>query len=103
MIATIYSYTALETLLHSTPHQTQMRLTAQGACDIRTSLSHSGYVFLPLPASSLILANVGPDYGHTFIDVPKMSTLWNGRFRLLAHLEGRAVAKWQDALILLKL
>lgn len=100
LIATIHGYPALKTLTKSQPHQQLLQMRGEEAEALIRRLQKEAYIFLPYEEPVIKMANVGANYGNSFIDVGQTSQLWDNAYELLAHLPGGALPEWQDALVL---
>jgi hypothetical protein len=77
-----------------------VQMKSEDAGELILRLHKEKYIFLPYEEPVIRMANVGANYGNSFIDAGQLAQLWNGSFELLAHLPGGALPEWQDALVL---
>jgi hypothetical protein len=69
--------------------------------EITSSLPGRAHIYLRCDAEALKSANVGNDYGNTFIDAKGAEELWSDVFVTINHIPG-GLRGWQDVIVLRK-
>jgi SAM-dependent methyltransferase len=98
---TTHGYGALDIIAASPTHQTMFRLTAQDVADIKRTLPDRGHIYLRYGREALKMANLGDDYGNSFLDV-RTGGLRGSGLQLIEHRPG-GLRNWQDILLYRKL
>lgn len=97
---TTHGYPAIDTIIGSEIHHQMYRIDAAGATDLRNRLAGEGFIHLPYGEDVLKLANVGTDYGNSFIHPDYARRRWSAHLHVVDHLPGGLRGGWQDVFLL---
>jgi SAM-dependent methyltransferase len=94
---TTHGYGALDIIAASPRHQQMFGLTAQDVAEIKLTLPDHGHIYLRYGHEALKMANLGDDYGNSFLDV-RTGGLRGPGLQLIEQRPG-GLRNWQDILL----
>ncbi len=99
LVATIHGETAIETIRGSAVHQSLFGLTDEQVRVVAEELSRVGFVYRPYQRDALGLANVGDEYGNSFISPSYVKQHWTAHHLELCEVLPGGLRGWQDFLV----
>ena len=103
LLVTTHGAQALSIIRGSSVHRELFDLDEKAADDLIYRLPNEGFLYRRCNPDVLAMANVGSDYGYSFIDEKYIASTWNdGQFEVIEHLPG-GLRGWQDIVVLRRL
>lgn len=103
LLVTTHGSQALSIIRGSSVHRELFDLDEEAADDLVNRLPNEGFLFKRCNPDVLAMANVGPDYGYSFIDETYVASTWSDEhFEVIEHLAG-GLRGWQDIVVLRRL
>jgi SAM-dependent methyltransferase len=100
LILTTHGIAALKIIRESQIHQDLFQMNSDDANSILETIEKESFVFRAYPKNVLEIANVGDEYGNTFISAIYIKKMWdNDFFHLESFLPG-GLRNWQDIVVL---
>ena len=100
LVITTHGYPALGTIMQSAHHQKVFSLESGAAARIRDEFSEKPFVYVRLDKRTIELANVGDEYGNTFIHENYIAQEWTKAGVDFVGYEPGAFRNFQDAVVL---
>jgi SAM-dependent methyltransferase len=100
LLVTTHGVQALSIIRGSSVHRELFDLDEAAADDLINRLPNEGFLYRKCTPDVLAMANVGSDYGYSFIDEKYVASRWNDEnFEVIEHLAG-GLRGWQDIVVL---
>lgn len=100
LLVTTHGAQALGIIRDSPVHRELFDLDEKAADDLINRLPNEGFLFNRCNPDVLAMADVGPEYGYSFIDEKYVASTWNDEhFEVIEHLAG-GLRGWQDIVVL---
>jgi SAM-dependent methyltransferase len=100
LVATVHGQVAAETIRSSRTHQSLFSLTGEEAVRLADELPRQGFVHRGYRQDVVALANVGQNYGNSFVTPERLQQTWNtSEFEICSMLPG-GLRGWQDIVAL---
>ena len=100
LVATVHGQVAVETIRSSGVHQAMFSLTPEGAVGLANELRRRSFVHLAYPDDVVTLANVGPEYGNSFVTADYLRQAWNTAELEVCDVLPGGLRGWQDIVAL---
>jgi SAM-dependent methyltransferase len=100
LVATIHGETALDTIRASAAHQSMFDITSQEATGVAEELSRAGFIYRRYQRNTLAVANVGEDYGNSFISPDYVRHHWTAHDLEVCEVLPGGLRGWQDLVVL---